>query len=148
RRIFAYEGLLRTEEPSLLDPEAVISTAERLDLLQFVSRAVRRRAIEDLAGIPPEMTMLFNLHASELLDESLFDESTPFSRLAKRIVLEITERAALHDVPDLRARVDRLREIGFRIAIDDLGEGYAGLTSVAIIEPEIIKLDMTIVRNL
>ena len=47
----------------------------------------------------------------------------------------------------LAARVAKLRKIGFRIAIDDLGAGYAGLTSFANLEPEIAKLDMSLVRN-
>jgi EAL domain-containing protein (putative c-di-GMP-specific phosphodiesterase class I) len=50
-------------------------------------------------------------------------------------------------VKDVRARIAALREIGFRIAVDDLGAGYAGLTSFALLEPEIVKLDMTLVRD-
>jgi EAL domain-containing protein (putative c-di-GMP-specific phosphodiesterase class I) len=43
--------------------------------------------------------------------------------------------------------VRSLRALGFRIAIDDLGAGYAGLTSFAILEPEVVKLDMSLVRG-
>jgi EAL domain-containing protein (putative c-di-GMP-specific phosphodiesterase class I) len=50
-------------------------------------------------------------------------------------------------VKDLRARIATLREMGFRIAVDDLGAGYAGLTSFALLEPEIVKLDMSLVRD-
>ena len=49
-------------------------------------------------------------------------------------------------VPDPRF-VGALREMGFRIAVDDLGAGYAGLTSFTLLEPEIVKLDMTLVRD-
>jgi EAL domain-containing protein (putative c-di-GMP-specific phosphodiesterase class I) len=62
-------------------------------------------------------------------------------------VLEITERSAIEDVKDIQARVTMLRRLGFRIAIDDLGAGYAGLSSFAALEPEIVKLDMSLVRN-
>jgi EAL domain-containing protein (putative c-di-GMP-specific phosphodiesterase class I) len=62
-------------------------------------------------------------------------------------VLEITERASIDSIQDLRQRVARLRETGYRIAIDDLGAGYAGLTSFALLEPEIVKIDMTLVRD-
>jgi EAL domain-containing protein (putative c-di-GMP-specific phosphodiesterase class I) len=48
----------------------------------------------------------------------------------------------------VRSRVQRLRELGFRIAIDDLGAGYAGLASFALLEPEVVKLDMSLVRDL
>jgi EAL domain-containing protein (putative c-di-GMP-specific phosphodiesterase class I) len=50
-------------------------------------------------------------------------------------------------VRDARAKVARLREMGFRIAIDDLGAGYAGLTSFAMLEPEFVKLDVSIIRD-
>ena len=48
----------------------------------------------------------------------------------------------------MRARVDALRELGYRIAVDDLGAGYAGLTSFAQLEPEVVKLDMSLVRDI
>lgn len=63
------------------------------------------------------------------------------------MVIEITERDALDGVKDARARVQRLKERGFRIAIDDLGAGYAGLTSFAVLEPHLVKIDMSLVRN-
>src|SRR6185295_4104906 len=56
--------------------------------------------------------------------------------------------ASLDDVRDARAKVARLRELGFRIALDDLGAGYAGLTSFALLEPEFVKLDMSLVRDI
>jgi EAL domain-containing protein (putative c-di-GMP-specific phosphodiesterase class I) len=51
-------------------------------------------------------------------------------------------------VTDLPSKVEQLREMGFRIAIDDLGAGYAGLTSFAMLEPEFVKLDMSLVRDI
>jgi EAL domain-containing protein (putative c-di-GMP-specific phosphodiesterase class I) len=68
--------------------------------------------------------------------------------IAPRVVLEITERASLSDVKDLRARLNTLRDLGFRIAIDDLGAGYAALTSFPLLEPDIVKIDMSLVRDI
>ena len=62
-------------------------------------------------------------------------------------MLEVTERASLLKMGDVRARVAELRALGFRIAIDDLGAGYAGLSSFAALEPEVVKLDMSLVRD-
>jgi len=67
--------------------------------------------------------------------------------IASRTVLEITERASLEGVKDLRSRIADLKRMGFRIAIDDLGAGYAGLTSMANVDPEVVKLDMSLVRG-
>jgi EAL domain-containing protein (putative c-di-GMP-specific phosphodiesterase class I) len=63
------------------------------------------------------------------------------------VVLEVTERSTIDDVKDIQIRVTALRRLGFRIAIDDLGAGYAGLSSFAALEPEIVKLDMSLVRD-
>jgi EAL domain-containing protein (putative c-di-GMP-specific phosphodiesterase class I) len=62
-------------------------------------------------------------------------------------VLEITERASLEDVEDLGDRIVRLRRLGYSLAIDDLGAGYAGLASLTKLEPEVVKLDMSLVRG-
>jgi len=71
----------------------------------------------------------------------------PLGAMAHRVVLEITERAKLEQVSDAKGRIARLRVRGFRIAIDDIGAGYAGLNSFAELEPEVVKLDMVLVRD-
>jgi EAL domain-containing protein (putative c-di-GMP-specific phosphodiesterase class I) len=73
---------------------------------------------------------------------------SPLAGVASRVVLEITERASLHAIPDVQHRIASLRRLGFRIALDDLGAGYAGLTSFALLEPDFVKLDMALVRDL
>jgi len=55
--------------------------------------------------------------------------------VADRVVLEITERGALGEEANAQDRIRRLRSAGYRIAIDDLGAGYSGLSSVAMLEP-------------
>jgi EAL domain-containing protein (putative c-di-GMP-specific phosphodiesterase class I) len=88
-----------------------------------------------------------NLHSRDLLDDSLFSAKSPLSAIASRVILEITERASLDEVKDARQKIAELRRMGFRIAIDDLGAGYAGLTSFATLEPEFVKLDMSLIRE-
>ncbi len=147
RSVYAYEALLRSSEPSLPHPGAIIEAAERLGRLDELGRAIRARAVAPLAELPPDVLLFINLHPSDLLDEELFATRGPFAEAASRIVLEITERASLHGVRDVPQRVRTLRERGFRIAIDDLGQGYAGLTSFALLEPEVVKLDLDLVRD-
>jgi EAL domain-containing protein (putative c-di-GMP-specific phosphodiesterase class I) len=59
----------------------------------------------------------------------------------------VTERASLTSSPKLTARIARLRKLGFRLAIDDIGAGYSGLTSFTEVQPEIVKIDMSLVRD-
>ncbi len=64
------------------------------------------------------------------------------------MVLEITERCGLSKIDNLPAKLRVLRKMGFRIAVDDLGAGYSSLANVALLEPEFIKLDMALVRDI
>ena len=89
-----------------------------------------------------------NLHPDDLLDEALYDPASPLTALAPEIVLEITERSPIDSVPDIGARRARLRDLGFRIAVDDLGSGYAGLTSFASLEPDFVKLDRGLIAGI
>jgi EAL domain-containing protein (putative c-di-GMP-specific phosphodiesterase class I)/CheY-like chemotaxis protein len=147
KRIVAYEALLRTKSSELPHPGAIFSAAEQLGMITTVARTVRRHAIS-LAETLPEGSLLFlNLHPQELLDDLLFQASSPLSKHASRIVLEMTERMSLERIPDARSRVAALKEMGFRIALDDMGAGYAGLTSFAMLEPEYVKIDLGLVRN-
>lgn len=148
RVVFGHEALLRSSEPSLPHPGAVIDAAVRLEQLDVLGRNIRARAAGPVAENPDVGLLFVNLHVRDLLDPTLTSPESPLSRLAPRVVLEITERAALDEVGDVRPRIARLREMGFRIAIDDLGAGYSGLTSFAQLEPEVVKLDMSLVRDI
>lgn len=146
--VYGYEALLRSGEPSLPHPGAVLDAAEKLHKLDALGRDIRKRAAADMALADPGWLLFVNLHTQDLLDPSLSSADSPLSKLAGNVVLEVTERASLDEVRDARTRVAVLREMGFRIAVDDLGAGYAGLTSFALLEPEIVKLDMSLVRDI
>jgi EAL domain-containing protein (putative c-di-GMP-specific phosphodiesterase class I)/CheY-like chemotaxis protein len=147
RRIFGYEALMRTSEASLPHPGAVLSAAERLGRLGDLGRRVRSLSAAAFARAPDDAMLLVNLHTQDLLDEELYAAHSPLSKIASRVILEITERSTIDDVKDVTARMDVLRRLGFRIAIDDLGAGYAGLSSFVALEPNIVKLDMSLVRG-
>lgn len=147
RTIFGYEALVRCAEPSIGHPGALFDTADRLGRMHDLGRAIRRRVAETVAQAPAGVLIFVNVHAGELLDPELGDASAPLSSVAERVVLEITERSALDRVPGVLGRVAELRKRGFRIAIDDLGAGYAGLSSFAQLDPEFVKLDMSLVRD-
>jgi EAL domain-containing protein (putative c-di-GMP-specific phosphodiesterase class I) len=147
RTLYGYEALLRSAEPTLPHPGAILDAAERLERLTQLGQAIRSCAATPVAPRADTGHLFVNLHTRDLLDPTLTSPDSPLSKIAGRVVLEITERASLEEIKDIPSRVARLREMGFKIAIDDLGAGYAGLTSFALLEPEIVKLDMTLVRN-
>jgi EAL domain-containing protein (putative c-di-GMP-specific phosphodiesterase class I) len=113
-----------------------------------LGRAVRELCADAAANIPRGAALFVNVHATDLFDAELFSSSSPLSSYADNVVLEITERGAIDEVGDIGARMRRLRSLGYRLAIDDLGAGYAGLSSIATLEPDFVKLDMSLTRDL
>jgi EAL domain-containing protein (putative c-di-GMP-specific phosphodiesterase class I) len=142
-----FEALLRSAEPSLPHPGAVLDAAERLGQLDVLGRIVRDRSTRPIELHKRPELLFVNLHVTDLLDPHLLAETSLLSTIASQVVLEITERSSLEKVPDVRSRIAALRDIGFRIAVDDLGAGYAGLTSFALLEPDFVKLDMSLIRG-
>jgi EAL domain-containing protein (putative c-di-GMP-specific phosphodiesterase class I) len=147
QRVFGHEALMRSREPTLPHPGAVLKAAERLQRLEQLGARVRDLCAEGFTRAPDDCLLFINLHPHDLLDKALYDADAPLTKMASRVVLEITERSAIDDVKDIQARVAVLRYHGFRIAIDDLGAGYAGLSSFVALGPEIVKLDMSLVRD-
>src|ERR1044071_8596173 len=99
--------------------------------------------------------MATRLKANELLflnvDPHDFTDPT-FNELEvanpERVVIEITERTAIKDYPKFRERLKAFRDRGFRFAVDDAGSGYAGLGSIANLEPDFIKLDISLINGI
>jgi EAL domain-containing protein (putative c-di-GMP-specific phosphodiesterase class I) len=145
-RIFAYEALVRTDEESLQRADVLIATAERLGRIHDLGRTVRAAVARSADEVPDDVLIFVNVHGLELTDDDLFGDRCALAPLAHRVVLEITERIGLDPVAG-PARAALLRQRGYRIAVDDLGAGYAALGALATLEPEIVKLDMSLVRD-
>jgi EAL domain-containing protein (putative c-di-GMP-specific phosphodiesterase class I)/GGDEF domain-containing protein len=144
KEIFGYEALARGVMRSLRSPEVMFDVAAEADLVWELSRLCRSRAIEGIDS---------RLHGKELLFINVdpHDFSDPaFNELEitnpERVVIEITERTAIKDYPKFRDRLKAFRDRGFRFAVDDAGSGYAGLGSIANLEPDFIKLDISLIN--
>jgi EAL domain-containing protein (putative c-di-GMP-specific phosphodiesterase class I) len=129
-------------------PGAFLGAAERLRRLPDLGRAIRGAVAALLASPALTGSVFVNVHPMDLADDSLLDSGSPLAQFASRVVLEVTERASLDSVPDVRDRILALRRLGYRIAIDDLGAGYAGLNNFARLTPDVVKLDMSLIRGL
>jgi hypothetical protein len=81
------------------------------------------------------------------MDDDLLAPDAPLTRYASRVVLEITERAALDGIGDAIGQIAKVRALGYRIAVDDLGAGYASLSMLARVQPDVIKIDMSLVHG-
>src|SRR5262249_55629439 len=144
--IFGVEALMRSNEPSMPAPHHVLDAATQLASLPLVGRRVRALSAGALSA-RSELALFVNLHPEDLLDIDLIDKAAALTASAPRVILEVTERASLASTTELTERLAHLRQLGFRLAIDDIGAGYSGLTSFTDIMPEIVKIDMSLVRD-
>ena len=142
--VFGYEVLLRCDHEKWARPDRLISAAATKGRLRGLERRIREMA----SASPPESdgVLFLNLHPSSLDDPTLVDPSASLAQFAERVVLEVTETASLGDPAVLQETLRQLREIGYRVALDDLGSGFASLNNLFALEPDIVKLDMALVR--
>ena len=148
REVVAYEALMRPRDEALPHPGAVLAAAEELGRISEVASTVQQRIAEAVPGAPAGVELFVNLHPRDLFDDALLRADGPLAPFATRICSAITELAALDGrLDEVESRVTQLRARGFRIVVDDLGAGYAGLASFAQLAPDVVKLDLSLVRD-
>jgi EAL domain-containing protein (putative c-di-GMP-specific phosphodiesterase class I)/GGDEF domain-containing protein len=144
REIFGYEALARGQMRTLRSPEVMFDVAAEADLIWELSRLCRARALEGMdTRLGPGQLLFLNVDPHDFADPAFTElEVTDPSR----VVIEITERTAIKDYPKFRERLKAFRAMGYRFAVDDAGSGYAGLGSIANLEPDFIKLDISLIN--
>ncbi len=146
--VFGYEAFVRSNEPSFPNPRALFDAAAQLGRTNELGRVIREKIAGEAEQAPEDAKIFVNLHPLDLSDRQLYAPGSPLAGIASRVVLEITQRASPDRVKNVMARTQDLRVMGFSIAVDDLGSGYAGLSSYAELEPDIAKIDMSLVRGI
>lgn len=146
--IFAYEALVRCTQKELRNPHVLFNVAEQGERIWPLSRLLRRIAVDEVPQLPLNTYMFINVHPKDFDDPALLDHDNPIGRYPLKVVLEITERAAILDLDHFRNTLDALRAKGLRIAVDDFGSGYSALNLVAELHPDFIKFDMTLIRDI
>ncbi len=148
-RIVGFEALARPEPSAFCtphsNPNAMLEVAEEMGAQWELGRIGRESIAREAMMVPRSMMLFVNIHPAELANEQMLEE-TGMLEQASRVVLEITERAAIHDAAKYGNQLSRLRQCGFRLAVDDLGAGYSGLNSVAQLQPDFVKVDMALTR--
>lgn len=148
RKAVGYEALVRSGEPEMRNPAVFFDTAGLLARQPELSRAIYADVARRAADIRDEHMIFVNVHPPDLLDDSLHGSTSPIAPHAQRIVLEITERASIDKMGDIGPIVNELRRLKYRLAVDDLGTGYAGLASFTQLGPEFVKLDRSLVTGI
>lgn len=145
---FAYEVLARSQHPSFRSTAQLVAAAERHRLLDALTHGVVQRMAATMAVLPPQARVFLNLHPAELENASrMMGTLAPLFPHAHRVVIEITERGAPPEVDSWVRSVEDLYSHGFALALDDLGAGSASLRMLAELQPQFLKIDLSIVRD-
>jgi diguanylate cyclase (GGDEF)-like protein len=144
--VFGYEALCRPEHSAFPHPGVLFSTAERAGRVAELGRMAREVALRALPDLAEGLRLFLNLHPLELNNALVAEAEELRDKLGGRVVFEITESAQIHDYERMRGLIHRLQASGYEVAVDDLGAGYAGLNSLALLKPDFVKLDMALVR--
>lgn len=142
RSIFGYQALVRSDEPSLALPAALLSAADRLGRSQELSRAVRRSVAKTARGLPSGTRVLVTFALDDLLDPELYSASTPLGAVAGRVTLDLPGSSLPSQIPDLSDRIQQLKALGYRIAVSVRGVSYLDFSRFEALDPEILKIDL------
>ncbi len=156
RRVFGVEALVRWMDPAqgLVSPAEFIPLAEKMGLIGTIGEwVIDELCRQDVAwraqGL--ELELSFNVSARQLqqqkLAESILDPFEMHGVDPRRVVIEITESAAMADPERTQLMLHEFRERGFRVAIDDFGTGYSSLSRLRNLPADILKIDLSFVRD-
>ena len=152
--VLGYEVLARGPLQSQLHlPDILFNVARDQGRVEELDRVCRVMAARGGATLPDDALRFINTEPVNLFFRSRSDlfveefvSATP-EPLRSKTIMEITEKSIIDDFGHFREVVAQLRERGFRIAIDDAGAGYSGLQTMVEIEPDFIKLDISLIRG-
>jgi EAL domain-containing protein (putative c-di-GMP-specific phosphodiesterase class I) len=152
-KIDYFECLLRMRDPEggIIAGCEFITTIEQLGLIGIIDRYVLEQTIRELACHPG---IMLGINVSGLTAcnrwwlESLILLVRGRPDLARRLIVEITETAALHDTEESVRFVETLRRAGCRVALDDFGAGHTSLRHLQILAVDTVKIDGSFVRDL
>ncbi|MEE9608477.1 MAG: EAL domain-containing protein, partial [Myxococcota bacterium] len=154
RTVFAYEALARGPEGSELhSPAALFASASEQDLLFQLDCLCRRSALDGARDLPGGAKLFVNVRPTTIHDPSF--RADALSRTLEKcklrpsdVVFEISEQESIGNFEIFREVRDYYGELGFQIALDDVGAAYASLEAVLELTPEFIKVDRAFVKGI
>lgn len=144
-RTFAYEALARCTLPPFASPAAMFERAAEEQACGRLGRVVRNVLFDACGSVP----VFVNVHPQEASQRWLVQPTDPLFLHDSQVYLEVTEAAAfeafdvcMHVLHEVRDRC------GARIVVDDFGAGHSDLGRVLSLRPDVVKLDMSLIRDL
>ena len=146
RDVVGYESLARFDCEPFRPPNVWFSEADDVGLGVDLELVALRLALETFALLPESSFLTLNVSPEAVMSERLAAILEPYD--GSRLVLEITEHAQVEDYDRLLDVLTRLRTTGVRLAVDDAGAGFASLHHILLLQPDVIKLDISLVRDI
>ena len=152
--IMGYEALTRAPADSSFEgPDALFACSHARDLLPELDRLCRCEAVRNARNFDPKKKLFVNSIPEALggpgFAEGGFRDALAENALQPRnLVLEITERTSIQDFEAFGRGLTPLRREGFLVAIDDVGTGYSSLQTITEVQPDFIKIDLSLIKNI
>ncbi len=148
-----FESLIRLSnlDGSLIPAGSFIPVVEQLGLMPTIDRYVLKLAIQELEA-HPHATLAINISGLTATDRSWLRLLTSLLKgragVAKRLIVEITETAALQDIDESARFVSAVQHLGCRIALDDFGAGYTTFRHIKALTVDVVKIDGSFIRDI
>ena len=151
--IFAYEALMRPQGETLKTPLDVIRVARQQAKMYQIEKLTWHKSMQayinqiESGNISPDAKLFLNSFSSQILtDEDFNDYEQRYKQYLPNIVMEVLESDEL-DEGFARKKSEYVRGWGGIIALDDFGTGYNGDYSLILLNPDLVKIDMNMVRS-
>ncbi|WP_425403065.1 putative bifunctional diguanylate cyclase/phosphodiesterase [Hwanghaeella sp.] len=152
KEVSYYETLLRMKDPSgdIVSAGAFVPVAEKLGIMRFLDHRALEMALDDL-GRYPDVILALNISSLTVTDQSwlrtLVSRITSKPSMAERLIVEITETAALEDFEVSARFVSAVRALGCKVALDDFGSGYTSFRHMKALTVDVVKIDGAFVKD-
>jgi len=148
KSMVGYEALMRCDETLFAAYGQLLAAADRVGWRGSLEQTIYQRIAGACAELPEGAVLFVNIHPHDASDGLLVGSKAPLEPIARQVVLEVSEHVTAAELDALAKSAARLRGAGYRIAVDDLGTGPAGLAAFTLLAPEFAKLDRTMFANL
>ena len=148
RKLFAYEVLNHGPKQSQLeDPVKLFQSALDYGMFFDLEMMCHRKALKKIGGSIDKKLFIFNV-SPYIIESEKFKEIMALYANPKQIIFEITERSEIRDFQAYCQTLNMIKSLGFKISVDDVGSGYSSLGSIAEIDPDYVKIEMSLVRDI
>ncbi|KJV09741.1 hypothetical protein VZ95_09590 [Elstera litoralis] len=150
RRIHHQEALSRLPDGS--SPFETVTFAEQVGMVTELDMSICRQVLKQLDAEPEAYDIAVNISGGSLESELFVNDFEEllrrYPKLRRRLLIEVTESAAIRDLDRVGRIIDKLRALEYRVCIDDFGAGAAALHYLRAFKVDVVKLDGIYVKNI